>query len=168
MSTHKPTGRPSTGPGAETAVDGRPFEEPFDRERRQANELAEDVERWIERDRRRIDKKAAYREFRPRYEALRRMAHETVGRSRDESAATRRAALHRHPIYRALPENERRTWDVLVDEWTETIRTGDMASVWRHIGEIADVQASSERLAEWSAPEEDYDAAADLAAIPRG
>lgn len=157
-----------SGADVVTNADVRPFEDSFDRERRQARELRESTDRAIEASRQQDDRKAAYAVYRPRYEALRRMAHETVAHRSTESVATRRAALRRHPVYLSLPESERRAWDILVDEWTETIRGGDLGTVWRHVGQVADAQASSDSLADWSAPAEAEDPAALAAVIPRG
>ena len=160
----------STGLGAEVGVDARPNEDQFARQRRQDAELVESTDRAIERARQADARKADFAAFRPRYEALRRMAHEAVAHRSNESAATRRAALHRHPVYLSLAENERRAWDILVDEWTETIHTGDLGTVWRAVGALADRQASGPALAEWSPPPAaETESPADLAAlIPRG
>lgn len=116
------------------------------------------------------DQRAAeYREVKPRVEALRQMARQTIAFRGIESAATRRAALHRHPVYKSLPDPAQRAWDSLVDEWTETLSTGDLGSVWRAVGEMADVQASADTLTAWEPPAaESEDPAALAALIPRG
>lgn len=143
-------------------------EDPDVKRKRLANELEEYVDRQVETNRQRDDRKAAYAAYRPRYEALRQMAHSTIAESRIESAATRRAKLHKDPVFKSLTEHAQFAWDSNVEAWTETIRTGDMGSVWKAIGELADHQASN-GLADWDPPAaETFDTVADVAAIPRG
>lgn len=142
-------------------------EDPYARVERQGRELEDFVERGVETIRQAQDRKAAFAAYRPRYEALREMAHSTIAESRIQSAATRRAALHKHPAFQALPEVAQRVWDSFVDEWTETIREGDPGSVWQAIGDLADHQATNV-LTDWDPPAaETFDPVADVAAIPR-
>ncbi len=167
--TRSKGGPRSSGADVVTDTDVRPLEDQFERARRQARELEETTDRYVELARQRDAGKAAYKVTRPRVDALRRMATETVGFRGPDSAATRRAALRRHPVYLSLPESERRAWDILVDEWTETILAGDLGTVWRGIAELADRQVAGETLGEWDPPAaERMDPAALAALIPRG
>lgn len=149
--------------------EGRPSEDQFERARREAEELVKASDEIMARGRQADQRKAEYREWRPRFDALTRMGREAVGHRSVESAAARRRALHAHPVYASLPESERRAWDILLDEWTESILTGDLGAAWHGIEQLAGGQASGETLAGWDPPAAETESPADLAAlIPRG
>jgi hypothetical protein len=158
----------STGPGAETNADGRPFEDQFVRAERQARQLVEDADRIEAANRADRDRKAAYRDRRPRVQAIHAMGKETVGFRGHPTLGARQKSLRAHPTYQALPADQRGEWDAMVADAHEAIEyQGDAGTTWRAIEALADRQA--DELPSWDPPAEDPAVlAADLAAIPRG
>ncbi len=158
MSTPK---RTTTGANVEIDADRRPLEGQFEKARREAREIVEWADRGeAERDAR-LAREESYAGFKERHAALAQLAEIWYSQATDRE---RRRAVRSSPVYAALPPEARQPWSELLDATKRLVRGRD-GGLTPPARELARRQAQD--LERWSPSEPDYDADADLAAIPR-
>lgn len=141
------------------AYGGPPFEDQFDRARRQADELAQASDEIIARGRRRIDGKAGFARFTTRQKALRELAHIFYG---TKFGNERRRAVKANAVYAALPAAAKAAWDELLIA-TDDLVIGHDGGIAQPAAELARRQAQD--LESWDPAEPEADDASGQ--IPR-
>lgn len=144
--------------GAEVGVDGRPFEDQFDRARREADELVEASDAIMKAGRTARDHRDAFGRYRERATALQSLSdafHNGTGRER-------RRAVAASPTYRALPEAAQKEWIALLSA-SDRLEVGRDGGIVQPARELARRQAQDLETWDPAAPEIDID----IDAIPR-